>query len=48
MELVGDHHNRRKGSLMATVTYVRTIKFVAEILEEDPELLQAIAPTIII
>ncbi|MGR9258596.1 hypothetical protein [Rhizobium leguminosarum] len=27
---------------MATVTYVRTIKFVAEILEEDPELLQAI------
>ncbi len=42
MELVGDHHNRRKGSLMATVTYVRTIKFVAEILEEDPELLQAI------
>jgi hypothetical protein len=27
---------------MATVTYVRTIKFVAEILEEDLELLQAI------
>jgi hypothetical protein len=27
---------------MATVTYVRTIKFVAEILKEDPELLQAI------
>jgi hypothetical protein len=27
---------------MATVTYVRTIKFVAEVLEEDPELLQAI------
>ncbi|MGO8586872.1 hypothetical protein ACC846_38590, partial [Rhizobium ruizarguesonis] len=27
---------------MATVTYVRTIKFVAEILEEDPDLLQAI------
>ena len=27
---------------MATVTYVRTINFVAEILEEDPELLQAI------
>ncbi|MGO4138889.1 hypothetical protein AB9F46_33495 [Rhizobium leguminosarum] len=27
---------------MATVTYVRTIKFVAEILEEDPELLEAI------
>ncbi|WP_320189021.1 hypothetical protein RMS29_015550 [Agrobacterium rosae] len=27
---------------MATVTYVRTIKFVAEILQEDPELLQAI------
>ncbi|RFB83069.1 hypothetical protein B5K11_35140 [Rhizobium leguminosarum bv. trifolii] len=27
---------------MATVTHVRTIKFVAEILEEDPELLQAI------
>ncbi|MGO7961345.1 hypothetical protein [Rhizobium leguminosarum] len=27
---------------MATVTYVRTIKFVAEILEEAPELLQAI------
>lgn len=27
---------------MATVTYVRTIKVVAEILEEDPELLQAI------
>jgi hypothetical protein len=42
VELVDDHRNRRKGSLMATVTYVRTIKFVAEILEEDPELLQAI------
>ena len=28
---------------MATVTYVRTIKFVAEILQEDPEFLQAIA-----
>jgi hypothetical protein len=27
---------------MATVTYVRTIKFVAEVLEEDLELLQAI------
>ncbi|MDK1494833.1 hypothetical protein QN219_33625 [Sinorhizobium sp. 7-81] len=27
---------------MATVTYVRTIKYVAEILGEDPELLQAI------
>ncbi|MBY3027399.1 hypothetical protein [Rhizobium leguminosarum] len=27
---------------MATVTCVRTIKFVAGILEEDPELLQAI------
>ena len=27
---------------MATVTYVRTIKFVAEVLEEDHELLQAI------
>lgn len=27
---------------MATITYVRTIKFVAEVLEEDPELLQAI------
>jgi hypothetical protein len=27
---------------MATVTYVRTIKFVAQVLEEDPELLQAI------
>jgi hypothetical protein len=27
---------------MATVTYVRTLKFVAEILEEEPELLQAI------
>jgi hypothetical protein len=27
---------------MATITYVRTIKYVAEILEEDPELLQAI------
>ncbi|MGY5810810.1 hypothetical protein ACXHXG_24270 [Rhizobium sp. LEGMi198b] len=27
---------------MATITYVPTIKFVAEILEEDPELLQAI------
>ena len=27
---------------MATVTYVRTIKFVAQFLEEDPELLQAI------
>ncbi|MGO8055311.1 hypothetical protein [Rhizobium leguminosarum] len=27
---------------MATVTYVRTIKFVAEILEEGPEPLQAI------
>ncbi|GAA5542357.1 hypothetical protein J2046_004740 [Rhizobium petrolearium] len=42
MELVGDHHNRCKGRLTATVTYVRTIKFVAEILEEDPELLHAI------
>ena len=27
---------------MATITYVRTIKYVAEILEEDVELLQAI------
>lgn len=27
---------------MATITYVRTIKFVAEVLEEDPDLLQAI------
>lgn len=27
---------------MATITYVRTIKFVAQVLEEDPELLQAI------
>lgn len=27
---------------MATITHVRTIKYVAEILEEDPELLQAI------
>ena len=27
---------------MATITYVRTIKFVAEVLEEDLELLQAI------
>lgn len=27
---------------MTTVTYVRTIKYVAEILGEDPELLQAI------
>ncbi|MGZ2433755.1 hypothetical protein ACVITL_004736 [Rhizobium pisi] len=41
MELLGDHHSRPKGSLMATVTYVRTIEFVAEILEENPELLQA-------
>ncbi|SPZ33132.1 Uncharacterised protein [Agrobacterium tumefaciens] len=42
MELIGDHHNRCKGSLMATVTYVRTINFAAEILQEDPDLLQAI------
>lgn len=27
---------------MATITYVRTIKYVAEILGEDPELLRAI------
>ena len=27
---------------MATITYVRTIKFVAQVLEEDQELLQAI------
>lgn len=27
---------------MATVTYVRTINFAAEILQEDPDLLQAI------
>ncbi|WP_426127702.1 hypothetical protein [Pararhizobium sp. PWRC1-1] len=27
---------------MATITYVRTIKFVAQVLVEDPELLQAI------
>ncbi len=27
---------------MATLTYVRTIKYVAEILGEDPELLRAI------
>ncbi|NEJ03323.1 hypothetical protein [Rhizobium ruizarguesonis] len=27
---------------MATITYVRTIKFIAQVLEEDPELLQAI------
>ena len=27
---------------MATITYVRTIKYIAEILEEDVELLQAI------
>ncbi|CAM3711917.1 hypothetical protein AGR4A_pAt30027 [Agrobacterium tumefaciens str. B6] len=42
VELIGDHHNRCKGSLMATVTYVRTINFAAEILQEDPDLLQAI------
>lgn len=42
MELVAARHNLRRGSLMATITYVRTIKFVAEVLEEDPELLQAI------
>jgi len=42
VELVAARHNLRRGSLMATVTYVRTIKFVAEVLEEDPELLQAI------
>ncbi|KQU97713.1 hypothetical protein ASD00_17140 [Ensifer sp. Root31] len=27
---------------MATITYVRTLKYVAEILGEDPELLRAI------
>jgi len=27
---------------MATITYVRTIKYIAEILGEDPELLRAI------
>ena len=31
-----------RGCLMATITHVRTIKYVAEILDEDPELLQAI------
>lgn len=37
----GDHHLRR-GRLMATVRFVFTIDYVAEILEEDVDLLREI------
>lgn len=37
-----DRYNHCRSGLMAKNTYVRTIGFVAEVLEEDLELLQAI------
>src|SRR5690606_10482193 len=42
MELVANRYNLCRSGLMATITYVRTIGSVAEILEEDLEFLQAI------
>ena len=42
MELATRRGPMRQGSLMATVTHVCTIAYVAEMLGEDQELLEAI------
>lgn len=42
MELEASRSRTCKGSLMATVRFVFTLDYVAEILEEDVDLLQAI------
>ena len=42
MELVATDHCSVRGRLMATVTQVSTLDYVAKMLGEDPELLEAI------
>lgn len=42
MELVAADHASGGGRLMATVTHVCTLDYVAKMLGEDPELLEAI------
>jgi len=42
MEMVTAAHSFARGSLMATVTHVCTLDYVAKVLGEDPELLEAI------
>src|SRR4029453_5983847 len=42
MELGTCGHHLRRGRLMATVTHVFSINYVAKLLDEDSELLQAI------
>lgn len=42
MELGIRRDDLRRGCLMATITYVFTINHVAKMLDEDPELLEAI------
>jgi hypothetical protein len=42
MELGADRHHSGRSRLIATVTHVCTIDYVARMLDEDPELLEAI------
>jgi hypothetical protein len=42
MELVAADHRSARGRLMAAVTHVCTLDYVAKMLGEDPELLEAI------
>jgi len=42
MELVTADHSSARGRLMAAVTHVCTLDYVAKMLGEDPELLEAI------
>ena len=42
MELVAAYRCSARGRLMAAVTHVCTLDYVAKMLDEDPELLEAI------